>query len=165
MKIILPLAALALLSACAGKGNYPSLNPRPIEAKAGALLAEPSSKEAAPLPSSPELARQIAAARSAVQANAPLFDAAIARAQALVDKAGASGSESWIAAQMEVSAAERTRAQIKSALADLDGLLRTLLSGPAGEDLEAARTAIREVETEDAREAAAISALQAALNR
>ena len=163
MKFLLPLASLCFLSACAGSGAYPSLNPRPIEAKTGALLAEPAPLAAGLAPSSPEMQRQIAAARDAARANGAVFDIAWAKAQPLVAKAGSAASESWIAAHMEVSAVERARGPVKAARADLDTLLRTLLSGPAGEDLAAARAAIQEVEAEDTREENAVRALQAAL--
>ena len=165
MKFIPALAVLCLLPACSGKGAYPSLNPRPIEAQADALLAEPSRIPPAPTPSDPALAQQIAAAVLHATQSAAAFDAAIAKAQKLVDQAGISGSESWIAAQMEVSAAERARAPVKMALSDLDTLRRTLLSAPASEDLAATGAALHQVEAEDARQARAIAALQAALNR
>jgi hypothetical protein len=165
MKFIPALVALSLLSACAGKGTYPSLNPRPIEAQADALLAEPSRTPPAPTLSDPAIAQQIAAAMRQAADSMAAFDVAIAKAQKLVDQAGISGSESWIAAQMEVSAAERARAPVKMALSDLDTLRRTLLATPAGEDLAATGAALSRVEAEDARQARAIAALQAALTR
>ena len=50
------------------------------------------------------------------------FDAAFGAAQAAAGRAGAQGSESWIAAQEALSRLEAARAETTRALADLDRL-------------------------------------------
>ena len=96
----------------------------------------------------------------------PAFDGALATAQKAVTNAGAAQSESWIAAQMALSAAERTRDPVKNALADLDSILRTLMTErPSSPDLVLAQQAIRDAESVDAQQATELQALMTLLNR
>jgi hypothetical protein len=140
------LSALILsLSGCAGAGTYPTLNPRPIETKAEGLLAEPAAPDAPQAPASPESQSKIAAALRVAQDGATAFDAALPAARAAAGTAGTGGSEGWIKAQMAVSALEQQRGPVKSALADLDDLLRKTLSGPSGTDLDRVQEAIRTI--------------------
>ncbi|MFM8542178.1 MAG: hypothetical protein ACKOAM_02845 [Chakrabartia sp.] len=164
MKAAVPLIAL-LLCACAGKGAFPSLNPRPIEAQAAGLLQEPDQPVALPLPSDPKISARIEAiARPALDSESA-FDAAAADAERLMPKLGPSGSESWVHAQMRVSALERHRYAVKSGLAELDSVRRELMATPKSEDLNTLEDRIRQIEALDARQDAAMQRLQAALSR
>ncbi len=164
MKAALPLIAL-LLSACAGKGAFPSLNPRPIEAQAAGFLQEPDQQVALPLPSDPKISARIEAiARPALDSDAA-FDAAAADAERLMPNLGPSGSESWVQAQMRVSALERNRYAVKSGLAELDSVRRELMAAPKSEDLNKLEDRIRQIEALDARQDAKMQRLQAALSR
>ena len=164
MKAALPLIALSL-SACAGKGAFPSLNPRPIEAQAAGFLQEPDQQVAALLPSDPKTSARIEGiARPALDGDAA-FDAAAADAERMVSRAGPSGSDSWVLAQMRVSALERSRYAVKSGLAELDIVRRELMAPPKSEDLNRLEDRIRQIEALDARQDATMQRLQAALSR
>jgi|LauGreDrversion4_2_1035121.scaffolds.fasta_scaffold36635_1 hypothetical protein len=164
MKAVLPLIAL-LLSACAGKGAFPSLNPRPIEAQAAGFLQEPDQQVALPLPSDPKISARIESiARPALDSEA-VFDAAAVEAERIVSRAGPSGSDSWVLAQMRVSALERSRYAVKSGLAELDSVRRELMAAPKSEDLNTLEDRIRQIEALDARQDATMQRLQATLSR
>jgi len=160
----LPFSALSL-SACAGKGTYPSLNPRPIEANAAGLLTEPEAKPPVLAPSDAAIAARIDAAVQLAQSSEAGFASALATAKGAVAAAGPMGSESWIAGEMAVSALDKARGPVKNALADLDAVLRQVLSGPPSEDLARVQAAIRSVEEIDTRQASAHDALLAAISR
>lgn len=160
-----PLMLFSCVSACAGSGSFPSLNPRPIEAKAADLLNEPTPLPVVPAPSDPVIAQQIDAASQLAQASAAPYETAVARAERAVAAAGRAESESWIAAQMAVSNAEQARAGVKTALADLDSLLRRLIAAGPSEDLAHVEQAIRDVEALDAQQTDRMAALLAGLNR
>ena len=73
---------------------------------------------------------------------------------------------SWIAAEIELSATERTREPVKAALADLDTTLRLLmLDSPTSPDLGAVQQAIRDIEAIDARQEAEIQSVAGLLTR
>jgi hypothetical protein len=154
-----------LLSACAGKGAFPSLNPRPIEAQAAGFLQEPDQQVALPLPSDPKISARIESiARPALDSEA-VFDAAAVEAERIVSRAGPSGSDSWVLAQMRVSALERSRYAVKSGLAELDSVRRELMAAPKSEDLNTLEDRIRQIEALDARQDATMQRLQATLSR
>ncbi len=165
MNRILLSALILSLTGCAAAGKYPSLNPRPIEAKAAGLLAEPTVPEAPLAPATAEALSKIDAALSLAEGGVSAFDAALPATRSAAKAAGASGSESWINAQMAVSALEQHRSPVKSALADLGELLRTTLSGPPGEDLARVQDAIRAAEAMDAQQGEAITTLLRSLSR
>lgn len=164
MKSALPLIAL-LLSACAGKGAFPSLNPRPIEAQAAGLLQEADQQVALPRPSDPKIATRIESIARPALDSQNAFDTAAADAERIVSSAGPSGSDSWALAQMRVSALERSRYAVKSGLAELDSVRRELMAAPKSEDLNTLEDRIRQIEALDARQDAAMQRLQAALSR
>ena len=120
VKLLLPCLLPLIAAACASAGDGPSLQPRPAEAIDPRLPVEDRS---ASLPASAELLREIAAVRQRAEAAAGSANAAIEAAAGAVAVAGASGSESWIAAQQLVSAAVAERAPFTAALGDLDALL------------------------------------------
>lgn len=165
MNRILLSALILSLTGCAEAGKYPSLNPRPIEAKAEGLLAEPTAPEAPLAPATADALSKIDAALRLAEGGVSAFDAALPATRSAAKAAGASGSESWINAQMAVSALEQHRGPVKSALADLGELLRTTLSGPPGEDLARVQDAIRAAEAMDAQQGEAITTLLRSLSR
>lgn len=166
MKFLLPLTLFVIVSACAPKGEFPSLAHRPIEAKAADLLAGPQRPAEQTPASDPARVAAIAAVRQAALDAVPRFEAALARAQKLAAAAGPAQSESWIAAEIELSATERTREPVKAALADLDTTLRLLmLDSPTSPDLGAVQQAIRDIEAIDARQEAAIQSVAGLLTR
>jgi hypothetical protein len=164
LTLALPISALSL-SACASKGSYPSLNPRPIEAQAAGLLTEPDAKSPVQAASDPAIVARIDAAVRSAQASEGDFSSALAAAKSAVATAGPMGSESWISGQMAVSALDKARGPVKTALAELDALLRQVLSGAPSEDQARVETAIRSVGEIDARQASAHDALRAAISR
>lgn len=163
-RLLIP-ALLLSLSACGKTGNYPSLNTRPIEAKAAGLLTESKQEVAAVAAANPAITAKVEAALSTARSGDAAFQAALPPAQSAVRGAGASGSESWISAQMAVSNMESARAPVKAALSDLDGLLRIALAGPPSEDLSHIEDAIRTVELLDTRHTEAMAGLLRALSR
>jgi len=120
---VTPLALSALLAGCAASGSYPSLLPRPAEL-AGAAPAPPAPVTpvaAADAAINARLAQLLDQARTGQSA----FEAAHAEAAATVSRAGAAGSESWIAAQQAVSRLESARTPTVTALAELDAMARS----------------------------------------
>lgn len=114
------LTAASALSACAGDGgDYPSLRPRAFESPGGAVPLAP------PLPA-PPARPQIVAQASALAARAEdghrAFTRELAATRAVVARAGAADSESWIAAHEQLSALDITREPTLSAMAELDAL-------------------------------------------
>jgi hypothetical protein len=165
MNRILLSALFLTLAGCAGAGNYPTLNPRPIETKAEGLLAEPATPVAPLAPASQDTQSKIDAALRRAREGVSAFDAALPSTRTTAGAAGASGSESWINAQMAVSALEQHRGPVKSALADLGDLLRKILSGPPSEDLALVQEAIRAVEALDTQQNNAMTGLLRSISR
>ena len=151
------LATLPILGACAAQGPFPSLAPRAIEridstAPAPPCLAAtqapapPQQPEPAPVAGDPQIAARIGELLSGARQGQREFSAALARAKASVSRAGAAGSESWIAAQSDISVLEAARARTSDAAAELDRLLLARSEQPTSEsDQEALRAASAEV--------------------
>jgi hypothetical protein len=159
---LLPL--VAAVSACATSGEYPSLARRSFEAAPAETTVPPP----VALPSDASVRARIAAALTRARAGIPTFDAALAKARAdTVDAAGsASGSDSWIAAQLSISRVEPMLEPATSALADLDNEKRALmLADPASPDGEALDAAIAEVAATSQTQGAALRALEMRLSR
>ena len=130
------LSLVSLLSACAAQGPFPSLAPRAVErGLAGGSAPAPCPDEeaaaqaqaalsAAPalVPSNPQLRARVAALLAQARQGQSAFAAILPRASAAAGRAGASGSESWITAQQEISRLEAARARTSDALAELDTL-------------------------------------------
>ena len=171
----LPLLLLALLSACASEGETPSLAPRPMEYElagrplppclAGAAPAAPAgSAEAAPA-DDPQLAAHIETLLGNARSGQADFAAALPGAQRSASRAGAAGTESWIAAQQELSRLEAARARTASALAELDSLFLARSGAPASaDDLQRIGAASEEVRALADAQDAEIGRLNAALS-
>jgi hypothetical protein len=119
MKSALPLLLLPplLLPGCAAQGPFPSLAQREVERiyAAGDPIAV--------VPDAPDrqgMSGRIAAFAGRAREGNLDFERALAQARPLAARAGAAGSESWLAAQQAVSRAQAARAATVSALADLD---------------------------------------------
>ncbi len=133
--LLLPMAAPALLTACASQGDFPSLAPRAVERElSGApaphclpagTAAGPASAPApapAPLPSDPAVGGRTAALLEQARRGQRAFSELLPQARASARRAGAAGSEPWIAAQQLISRLEAARAPTVDALAELDAL-------------------------------------------
>ena len=128
------LLAIASLSGCAAQGDYPSLAPRAAErglaggsAPAPCLVPEEPTRTAgtdAPSPpaSDPALRARIAELVGAARAAQTEFASILPGAERAVGRAGATGSEAWVAAQQEVSRLAAARSRTADALSELDSL-------------------------------------------
>ena len=118
-RIALPLACLLPLlgASCAEQGDFPSLARRPAEA-----LYASGDPERVPVaaPDIPAIPARVEALLDAGRAGNSDFEAALAEARPLVARAGAPGSDGWVAAQQALSRAQAGRAGTMRALADLD---------------------------------------------
>lgn len=148
-----PLAFLPalLLAACTTPGDYPSLAQRPAERVEGTFTpdtAEPAAP--APVAPSPDLAARLAEAVSAAEATHREFQAAITGAERLAGAAGATGSDSWAAAQVALADLDSIRSRIALTLADLDTLWvdSTIEPGPR-EAIGTARSTVEALVTRE----------------
>ena len=160
MRRLLFLTILALGACSAPGGPYPSLQPRAAEA------VDPRVPVERPINDRPvraSLAGQLAELVSEAHAGEAAFEPVAAQAERLAGVAGAPQSESWIAAQVALSAAIAARKPTAAALGDIDGLGATALKtqgGIAPSDLSAIQRAAAEVASIDQRQADRISAIQ-----
>jgi hypothetical protein len=141
--IVLSLAVSACSSA--GGGPYPSLAPRAGEAIDPRV---PVPEVVNDRPASAALTGRLAELISQARQGDAQFGPAVDRAEALASAAGAAQTESWIAAQEALSAADAARAPTTRALGDIDALGATSLQvqgGLAPNDLAAIRSAGAEV--------------------
>jgi hypothetical protein len=152
------LAALPLLAACAAQGPFPSLAPRAVErdltggsapadcpdaADRGTEMAE---APAPPVSPDPQLGARVFELLAAARAGQAAFAEALPRARVAAQGAGAPGSETWIAAQQEISRLEAARARTMDALAELDALAIRRSDGAVSEtDYQAVLAAAEEV--------------------
>lgn len=124
--IVLLLAALALLPACASVDSYPSLAQRPAERAYGsAQAATPSEVSTRPPPVAPDgpLGERIAAAQKAAAEAHRQFTQRQPAAERLTAGSPAPQSDGWSLAQVAVSELIAARTQTSGALADLDHML------------------------------------------
>lgn len=149
---IRPLAAcalLALMSACAStEGGYPSLAQREAERVDGTFT--PDIAEAPPPPPvapSADLASRLADLQRQVSAIDAEFRAATPAGERLASAGGATGSDSWAAAQVALADLDSLRSRAAVALADLDTLWAdaVLQEGTPREAIGAARAAVEAV--------------------
>jgi alkanesulfonate monooxygenase SsuD/methylene tetrahydromethanopterin reductase-like flavin-dependent oxidoreductase (luciferase family) len=112
------------LTACSTAGSYPSLAYRPVERTAMPAAAEPAPPPIQLPPATADLTTRIGGLVAAAQASDKQFAAkrpAADRAVAAAARA-ARTSDSWISAQVAVSALQASRDTTVAALADLDSL-------------------------------------------
>jgi hypothetical protein len=154
------LLAVIVLAACSAGGPYPSLQPRAAEA------IDPRIEPVRPIndrPVTPALAAELAALVEQARAGETAFGPAATEAERLSAAAGASQSESWIAAQEALTAAIAARRPTTMAQADIDALGATALKahgGIAPNDLKAINTAAAEVLEIARRQTDRIAAIQ-----
>ncbi len=143
---ILALAALAL-PACAAQGSFPSLAPRAAEYElagqapppcvAGSFAAPPGATgEPAAQVADPQLAARVAELTGQARRGQAEFEKILAGARTRIGRAGATGSDGWVAAQQDVSRLEAARAPSVDALADLDALVLTRSSAAGTSDAD-----------------------------
>src|SRR5438876_8407378 len=112
MRKLICLAILALGACAAPGGPYPSLQPRAAEAIDPRVPVERPMNERPVTPAlASRLTELVAQARNGDAAFAPAAD----QAERLAAAAGASQSESWVAAQQALSVAATARAPTASA--------------------------------------------------
>jgi hypothetical protein len=112
-------AITALSGGCVAPGPFPSLAPREAERE---ISVDDTLQKRPAVPIDAALGARIAALLSDARRSEAAFAAALGAAEAAAGRAGTEGSETWIAAQQAVSAAEAARAPTVGALAELDGL-------------------------------------------
>ena len=113
------LLAASALGGCVPQGDFPSLAPRPAERDRS---MEPPVRERIATPADPALRRRVTELeRQAAEGNRA-FDAAFGPAETAVARAGASESDSWVAAQQALSRLEAARTETMRALTGLDRL-------------------------------------------
>ena len=155
------LLSMLLLGACStAGGRYPSLQPRAAEAIDPRVPVERPINDR---PVAPSVASRLAELVSEAHAGEAAFDPVAAHAERLASAAGVPQSESWIAAQVALSAAIAARKPTATALGDIDALGATALKtqgGIAPNELGAIQRAAAEVASIDQRQADRISAIQ-----
>ena len=155
------LLSIPALAACSSAGGpYPSLQPRAAEAIDPRVPVERPINDR---PVKPALAAQLAQLVSDARAGDAAFDPAASQAERLANGAGAPQTESWIAAEVALSAAIAARKPTATALGDIDALGAMALKtqgGIAPNDLAAIQRAAAEVANLDQRQAERISAIQ-----
>jgi hypothetical protein len=157
---LLIIAFCALGGCAAPKGTYPSLEPRAAES-IDPRVPIPSEVVAGPADAS--LSANLAALVDQAQAGDSAFRGAVSDAERLARAAGAMQSESWIAAQQALSAAQAARGPTTRALGDIDALASTALEKQGGiqaGNLAAIRAASARVSTIDNGQAARIEAIE-----
>lgn len=160
---LLTFAAVLALSACATTGDYPSLAKRSFET----VAAEPPAPPPAPaIPADASLQIRIVAALTLAQSGENAFAVALADANSKASAASGIASETWIAAQLSLSRAERMREPAASALANLDSDKRILMmASPTSPDMAALDAAIDQVAQINVAQSEALSRIGARLNR
>ena len=171
------LSLCLLLSACASQGPFPSLSPRAAErglaggsAPAPCLVdgvaeTEAARTTAAPAPPDPALRASIARLQQQAREGQDAFARLLPAAERSVAAAGPNGSDSWIAAQQQISRLEAARARTADAqqeIASLDSA-RSVAQASNQEDLELLAGAEQAVRTLAEEQQVALNALYARL--
>ena len=156
-------SAPLLLAACAPQGDFPSLAPRAIETAPDEPAEQPSPP---PAPADPVLAARVEELLAEAEAGQRDFAGAAPAAETAVARAGASGSESWVAAQQAVSRLQAARGGTVEALAALDRLAVERANQPTNpNDFQSVQSAIERASALAQTQSAVISRLQARLTR
>ena len=113
------LLLVAATSGCAPEGTFPSLAMRPEERLV--TVGEPRRPRVDPA-SDPALRGRASALLAQGRAGTRAFEASEPAAERATRNVGATGSESWIDAQQQLSRLEAARADTDTALAELDRL-------------------------------------------
>lgn len=116
---LLPLFLAAGLAACSSAGQYPSLAYRPVE-RATPVAPDPSATVAPLPPPSADLTSRIDGILTTARQADSAFAAKRPIAERAVAAAGSKGSDSWLSAQVAVSALQASRDPAIAALAELD---------------------------------------------
>jgi hypothetical protein len=160
------LPAFVAIAGCAHSPvNAPSLSPRPAEAIDPRIPVPEPVLSATP---NAALVEQLNGLVAQTEAGDSQFQPAASAAERAAAAAGASQSESWIAAQQALSVAVAARAPVTRAAADVDALGAQRiqkLGGIAAADLKAIDAASARIRAIDDREAATIKSLQDRLAR
>lgn len=122
---LIPLCAVAILSACATpEGDFPSLERRPFETDGTDLGAEPAAP-AAPTELTPGLTEKVKALTASHRMANDAFNRALPRVQGIAQRAAGSaqGSEAWVNAHLELSRLDHSRSASVAALGELDELI------------------------------------------
>lgn len=178
VRLLSTIAAAALVAGCAAQGPFPSLAPRAVERELsgaplppcieGAEAAEAAATSApvpAPTVADPALVARIDQLLAAARQGDSAFGEALAAADTAASRAGDSGSESWIAAQIALSEAEMARTPTATALAELTALALEERAGPANPlDRQAIERATEEVRSLADRQTERLEALKASLS-
>jgi hypothetical protein len=159
--IFIALLCTGCLSGCSTPpGNYPSLAPRPQEAIDPRI---PIPNELHVGPADPNLSAHLAALIDQAEAGDRAFQGIAEHAERLASSAGAKQTESWVAAQQALSAAQEARGPTTRALGDIDALGGNALQKtggiPAG-NLAAIQAAAAKVAEIDNGEADRIDAIE-----
>lgn len=129
-RLSLVIVTLGLASGCATPSvNAPSLAPRAAE---GIDPRVPIPNELVVGPADASLSTRLAALVDQAQSGDTAFHGVIDNAERLAASAGTQSSESWIAAQQALSAAQSARAPTTRALGDIDELASTALETKGG---------------------------------
>ena len=159
---IIALTVLGTLSACSStpRGNYPSLAPRAAEAVDPRVPVDTPVRSG---PVDPALSAHLAALIDQAQAGDSAFQGVMGDAERLAEAAGKQQSESWVAAQQALSAAQAARAPTTRALGDIDALASNALETkggiPAG-NLAAIQQAAKTVSAIDRNQSDRIDAIE-----
>jgi hypothetical protein len=153
------LLPAALLSACAASGDYPSLAPRATEytlsgrplpaclVRQGGAATPTQSEPDGPVEPDHQLRERIEALLGEARRGQSEFAAVLPAAEAAARGAGAAETESWIAAQQQISRLEAARVKTQDALAELERLALACQNNPKShpEDLQRVTVATEEV--------------------
>jgi hypothetical protein len=158
----LALPAVAFISGCAAGGDFPSLAPRAVERE---LTAERPAAAAPEVPADPALGARVAELVRQARAGEAAFETALGGARGAAAGAGAAGSDSWIAAQAAVSRVEAARAEVVTALAELDRLaVERARQATNASDLAMMSSALADVQAIAERQDEQLQALRASLS-
>lgn len=118
------LAAAVLLQGCAASTAYPSLGIRDVERVQGSASPAVGTADAVPVlpPAGADLTTRLASLLDTARKAHAGFQSRQAGAERAVGAAGASGSDSWTAAQVALSDLQTARSGALISLAELDRL-------------------------------------------